>query len=113
MLGFGTNAALDELDELSSMAGERVVDAPIQRQPNPPVVPAQAPVQKAATGAGAKAFNKEVTRLVPDISSKDKMSLYRKLTKTPDDEPIDDALAMVLAEKLSACSSIEDLYKDV
>lgn len=109
MLGFGTNAALDELDELSSIA-QRVVDAPVERLPNPPVVQAKSPEKKAATGAGAKAFNREITRLIPEITSKEKMDLYRKLTDTPESEPIDDALALIIADKLATCKTIDDIY---
>ena len=110
MLGFGTNAALDEIDELSSVS-QRVVDAPIERKPNPPQVVVKSPEKKAGTGSGAKAFNKEIIRLLPDITSKEKMELYRKLTDTPETEPIDDALAQIIADKLATCQAIEDVYK--
>jgi hypothetical protein len=77
--GFGTQYALDELDE-----GERIVDAPIPAPaPKQPVKEADDVVAQKAYKAAALVFFKECQRLWgDDMAPKDAKSVYRKIYGT-------------------------------
>lgn len=83
MAGFGTQYALDELDE-----GERIVDTPIpaprQIVNEPSNEDAQAVAAKKAYSAAANAFISEVKRIWADdeIGPKEAKSVYRKIFGT-------------------------------
>jgi len=77
--GFGTQYALDELDE-----GERIVDAPIPAPaPKQPAKEADDVVAQKAYKAAALTFFKECQRLWgEDMTPKDAKSVYRKIYGT-------------------------------
>jgi hypothetical protein len=79
MAGFGTQYALDELDE-----GERIVDTPIPAPSKPVAVSNPDVVAKKAYSAAATAFISEVKRIWSDseIGPQEAKSVYRKIYGT-------------------------------